>query len=509
MKKNSNINRYLTFLVLASLCTTSTMSFAAQPLPKLVVNVVIDQLRSDYLEAFVPLYCDGGFNKLLNEGRVYQQAQNDFAPADRSNSCATITTGAIPYYNGVVSSSWLDRETLRPVYGNSSRRLLTTTVGDELKVFTQGTSKVFSISPFSDAAVLLAGHAANDIMWVDDNSGAWVSVNKLPWVGAFQRLHSIAQKVNSEKWQPSSVLSGNVSYFMGGGMRKPFSHSFDGPQRFVDYKRSALINKDVTDCALQCVESNAMGADAITDLLNVAYYAGTYKDVGLADCQMELQDTYVRLDQQLSRLISTLTTKFGKDNVLFVFTSTGYSYPSKDDYQKYGIPSGTFYINRTANLLNMYLAAVYGQGQYVDAAYHSQIYLNHKLLEQKRIALSDILTRSRDFLCISDGIRDVHTTDRILTPANQDVALIRNAYNPILCGDIIIEPAPGWQVINEDNGETFTSVASPVVFPIIFYGSGVKAEQVLTPVTTDRIAPTISKCIRIRAPNACKSVPLF
>lgn len=493
-------------------------------IPKLVVSICIDQLRSDYLQAFAPLYGDNGFKMLLNEGKVYDRAINDFYPSDRASASATISSGATPYYNGIVSSSWLDRKTLRPVYCTdtkkgtettySANRLLCSTVGDELKVYTLGSAKVIGIAPERDEAILSVGHAADCAIWIDDKTGKWTSSSyykqaSAPWISAHERLNSIALNIGNRKWTPFSSLSGNISFFMNGGVQSPFSHSFTGDHKFVEYKRSALVNTDITDIALQAVSSNAMGNDGITDLLSLTYYAGTYKDVALSECHGELQDTYVRLDDSLARLIKGITDKIGRDNVLFVLTSTGYNSTDNADYNKFGIPSGTFYINRTANILNMYLSAIYGQEQYVDAVYHNQIYFNHDLLEKKRLSLTDILTRSREFLVMSEGVRDVHTTQTILSPNNDDIYKIRNAFNPSLNGDIIIEVVPGWKVVNEDSGETFTASATFSIFPIIFYGGGIAKEKVSTLVTTDCIAPTICKSIRIRAPNACKSLPLF
>lgn len=521
-------NRYITTLILASLYINGLMAQETNQIPKLVVTITVDQLRSDYMQAFAPLYGEEGFNKLLREGKVFERGINDFYPADRASAIATIASGATPYYNGIVSASWLDRKTLRPVYCTedkkitatagrdavSAKKLLTSTIGDELKVYTQGASKVFGIAPTKEAAILSVGHAADCALWLDDATGKWTTTDyykgsAAAWIGAYERMNSVALNIQNKKWTPATLLSGNMSFFMGGGLTSPFSHTFTGDKRFVEYKSSALVNEDITSIALQCVTSNVMGNDGITDLLAVTYNAGMYKDGSLSECHRELQDTYQRLDTELGRLIKNIEQKVGKDNVMFVLTSTGYSNSTNDDYAKMGIPSGTFYINRTANLLNMYLAAIFGQAQYVDGVYHNHIYFNHQLLEQKHLSLTDMLTRSREFLTLSEGVRDVHTAERILSPGNADIYRVRNAYNPDLCGDIIIEVAPGWKMVNEDTGETYTAVASNSVFPIIFYGGSVKSERVTTLVSTDCIAPTICKSIRIRAPNGCKSLPLF
>ena len=191
-----------------------------------------------------------------------------------------------------------------------------------------------------------------------------------------------------------------------------------------------------------------------------------------------------------------------------MITSTGYAEETATDLSKYRIPTGTFYINRTANLLNMYLSAIYGQGRYAEACYHNQIYLNHKLIEQKKLSLNDVLSRSQEFLVLSAGVSDVYTTDRLLA-GNNDILKIRNGFNPNLNGDITIEVKPGWKLLNEDTQETYTSRAGFVPFPIIIYGAGTKPQRINTQVTVDRIAPTIAKSIRIRAPNACSAAPLF
>ena len=198
----------------------------------------------------------------------------------------------------------------------------------------------------------------------------------------------------------------------------------------------------------------------------------------------------------------------GKDHVLFVLTSTGYADEPQTDLSQYRIPTGTFYINRTANLLNMYLSALYGQGRYIETCCKNEMFLNQNLLEQKRIGMSEILQRSQDFLVQNAGIADVYTSERLLA-GNNDIQKLRNGFRPGLSGDIIVEVSPGWQLLNEDTQESYTSRTGYIPFPIIFYGAGIPAEHIKQPVTIDRIAPTIAKSIRIRAPNACSSEPLF
>ena len=452
------MNRYLTALLVA--LSTTGQAQSLQSAPRLVVNIAIDELRTDYIEAFAPLYGEGGLKKLLQQGRVYEAASYSFEPLDRASAIAAIATGTTPYYNGITSSKWLDRKSLRPVgctdddrYTASPKKLSTSTIGDELKVATNGAAIIYAIASEKDAAILSAGHAADGAIWIDERK----------WLDAYKSVYS---------------------------------------QRTED---EGSKNLAVVQAAKECVRDNRMGKDEITDLLSITLSA---KGRNATNWQKDMESVYRKIDQVVAELISGIESSVGKQNVLFFLTSTGYTTQENVDYTRYQIPTGTFYINRTANLLNIYLGAIYGQGRYVEAIFRNQIYLNHQLLEQKRIGLAEVLTRSQEFLIQNAGVRDVYTSTRLLD-GNSDIEKIRNGHNPAISGDIIVEVAPGWQLYNEDNQQKYTSRVSFVPFPVIAYGGNIKAERITMPIAVDRIAPTIAKAIRIRAPNACKAAPLF
>ena len=390
----------------------------------------------------------------------------------------------------------------------------TSTIGDELKATTKGKAKVFSIAPFRNAAILSAGHAADGAVWIDDKSGEWCSTDYYgseiaAWVKSYNAINPTCRITSSRTWEPENQYVGKFNYFLREAAPKPFKHKFSGERQYIEYKTSGLVNENVTKAALHCVSSNNMGVDGITDLLNITYYAGTFDHKAGSENQIELQDTYVRLDRQLASLIASLQLRLGAKNVLFVVTSTGYADEEEVDYGKYRIPSGTFYINRTASLLNMYFGALWGQGKYVESCFGSQIYLNHKQLENKRVSLTDACQRAQEFLTMVSGVRNVYTSLQLLSNSNPDFIKVRNGFCPERCGDILIEVSPGWRLYNEDNQQSELSRASYIPFPIIFFGANIKAERITSPVTVDRIAPTVAKSIRIRAPNACSAEPLF
>lgn len=455
-------NRYIYITLLSILgFNAETYAQVIVQAPRLVVSITIDQLRTDYLETYAPLYSNDGLKRLLTDGKVFINGAYNFTPVDRASAIASLHTGTVPYYNGITAEEWLDKQTLRPQncvrdqkIGYSPQFLGTSTISDELKMATNGIAKVFSFAPTADAAILSAGHAADGAAWI--SNGKWATT-------------TYYRPIN--QW-----LSGYTRLFLPG----------------------TDVNKAVTDAALKCLEQAGVGNDDKTDLLSLTYEAGR---------QME---SYVELDRQMALLLNGIERQIARDRVLFVITGTSSREEEEESNQeRYRIPTGTFYINRTANLLNMYLGAIFGSAKYVEFCHKNHIYFNHQLLRQKNIHLGEICSRSQEFLLQLSGVRNVYTANQLLTSDSYLLESIRNGFNVEKCGDLIIDIAPGWKLINEDTLEKSISRSAHVPFPIIIYGAGTKAERIQTPVTVDRIAPAVARAIRIRAPNACSSEPLF
>ncbi len=505
----------------------------APEMPRLVVNVVVDQLRSDYLQAFMPLYGENGFARLMREGRTYTHAEYPFANPDRASAMACLMSGTVPYENGIVAQRWLNRETLQPVFcvddkqypghgtseSSSPQYLLVSTLTDELKVSTEGRALAYSLSPNRDAAVLGAGHAADGCFWLNDETGQWCTTSYYgdapEWLSYYNNARNLQQNIAKITWEPSNDLVGLYNYFIAGGAtskQKPFKHRFKGDRNIREFKASAMVNEEVTRFADRLLQSTLLGMDAITDLLNITYYAGNFNHQPTSLSPMELQDTYVRLDEQLAKLLQVIEQRVGLDHVMFVLTSTGYADPENadDHLATYRIPTGEFNITRAQMLLNMYLTAIYGQGQYVEASMGNQIYLNLKLIENKGINQSELLERCQTFLLQLSGVRDVFTSHRLLLSAGQaGTDRLRNAYNTRCSGDILVQVAPGWQLVNEHNGDRKLQRDSFLPFPLFFMGCNTEKAIITEPVTVDRVAPTLSAHMRIRAPNACSSIPLI
>lgn len=476
-------NKYILATALVSLCNGTTLD-AAQPLaaPKLVVNITIDQLRSDYMESFQEQYGNNGFKKLLNNGVVFTNTKFPFLPVDRASALAAINTGTTPNYNGIVSEQWLDKKNMRPVscvYDDkyeglftkdcaSAQSILTTTLSDELKIGTKGKAFVYSIAERCDAAVIPAGHNADGAFWVNAKDNCWCT--------------STYYSKKMPKWLEQYNINN------------------------APYQKSCRINDQITDLAIKCVSLNSMGKDNATDLLLVTYNANPEIDKSGNEDNREV---YLDIDRNLGNLLSSIEATVGLNNVLFVISGTGYYNDLNVNRKNFRIPEGTLYINRTANLLNMYLGALYGSDQYVEGFYDNQIFLNAKLIDKKRLNYNEIVNVAKSFIRQNQGVSNVFSSNDILSSFSPTQEKLRCGYNLSRCGDLIIEASPGWSIYNEDTHRQFNTVSTTIQTPIIFYGYNIKGNKISTQASVERISPTIAKIIRIRAPNACKESPLF
>ena len=507
----------------ASIAMAGTMAQTTS-VPRLVVGITIDQLRSDYLNAFMPLYGEGGFKLLLEKGQVYSNVQYQHTPIDRASAIASIVTGTVPYNHGIIAEEWLNRTELHTNYCvddrnykgfdtqdcSSPKNLLVSTIGDELKAASKGKALVYSVAPYREAAVLAAGHAADWAMWIDNQSGKWVGTTYYGEAPSwFQYIGDVASKAATTVWKPTNEFVGTYNYYLT-TRQNSFSHRFTGDGKYRVFKTSGLVNEEVTRAARSCIESGNAGMDEVTDFLSVCYYAGDFHADNVTTTT-ELQDTYVRLDEELATFLKRIDQLVGLDKTLIFVTSTGYDEEENtEELTPYRIPSGEFNINRCATLLNLYLCAMYGNGLYVESFFGNQLYLNHQLLEQKQLKLAEVLEHCEDFLFQFHGVRDVFTSHRITQGAwTPGISSIRNGFNPKCSGDILVQVSPGWNLVDEDRGTKRMPRDSFFEFPLIFLGYTIQAEKIVAPVTIDCIAPTVAHHIRIRAPNACSSSPLF
>lgn len=527
--------RHIFPLLLAILSALGSQLSAFAERPQLVIGIVADQLQTDYLQDLLPLMGQGGFNRLFKQGMVITDLDFGVPSTDAASAVAEIYTGAWPSQTGVTGRHQFDRRTRRLVPalldGNTytPTQLRLSTITDELVIDGQRFGKVYSLAADPQVAVLMGGHEPASAAWIDPNTGQWATApyytGALPAPLAMRNLRRpLRARLDTMLWKP--LL--DVSRYPGLPPQKkyyPFSHGFRSTDRDV-FSRFALTpmgNREVTDAALQYITELKPGHGKGTiDMLNVGYSLAPYTQTKDGDYRLELMDAYLRLDRDLERLLNTVDREVGLDKTVVFLVSTGHFDNDARPSDTYRIPGGEFSTKRAAALLNSFLGARYGSADYVAGIAGTHVYLNEKALSaitsrqslssQPSALSSTPLQEARDFLCRMDGIAAVQTVSDILSGTTDALEEASRALDPRTAGDLIINVQPGWTLV-DDYATPVTRTAmrrSTPATPAVILSPTLTPTTITDPVSALRLAPTLSRLLRLPAPDgaAARSLPL-
>lgn len=523
------INRIMSSIV-ASMVALSAMSQVNDGTPKLVLGIVVDQLRSDYIELLQSHFKQRGFNRLMREGAYFENVDFRCSNLDIASGTAFIMSGAYPSVNGVPQAMVFDvaKRIATPVLtdakyiGNfttetySPLALKVSTIADEVRINNDGLGFVYAIAPDAQQAILLAGHAANSCFWIDDVNGKWSTTTfykEVPSpVQSRNYNYPLANRLNTMAWEPALALDAYSEIPQAHKFYR-FRYNFpdNSKDRYRSFKQSALVNEEVTSVAIDYINTLKLGRRGQLDMLNIGYTAAPYDYSKTSDNRFELHDTYIRLDAQLERLFDAVDKAVGMQNVVVFVTSTGYYNDSRPVDSKYNVPSGEFRPDRAISLLNMYLMAIYGNGQWVDGYYNRQFFLNRNLIKDKKLDLAELRAKSSEFLRQMSGVTAAYTFEEILNnPVNEDLIALNRVMVPSLQGDVTIEVSAGWTIVETQNAQSkVTQVRmNAVTVPAFILAPQVKAQRITNAIDAAFLAPTVSRLLRIRSPNAARYMPL-
>ena len=530
MRKNlRQANRILTGIV-ASMVAFSALSQVKSGRPQLVLGIVVDQLRSDYIELLQSYFGERGFNRLLREGAYFENVDFNCANLDVASGTALVMSGAYPNINGIPQALIFDPSTKKatPVLtdaqcmGNFTNETLSpvaltlSTLADEVRVNNDGLGLVHAIAPDAQQAIILAGHAANSAFWINDVDGKWSTSTFYKDVPQCLKTRNYSQplsnRLNTMAWEPALALERYVDIPEARRFYKfRYNYPDNDKNRYRAFKQSALVNEEVTSVAIDYINNLKLGSRGQLDMLNIGYTAAPYEYSKDADNRFELHDTYIRLDAQLERLFDAVDKSVGMNNVVVFVTSTGYYTDGRPVDAKYNIPSGEFYPDRAISLLNMYLMAIYGNGQWVNGYYNRHFYLNRTLIKDKNIDLSEIRAKSSEFLRQMSGVKAAYTYEEILNnPVNEDLKELNRVMVPTLQGDVVIKVTAGWSIVETLNAQSkVTHVRdNAVTVPAFILAPQVKSQRITGAIDATFLAPTVSRILRIRSPNAARYMPL-
>lgn len=525
MRKRRQTNKLITS-VLFSIVALSALS-QSNGRPTLVVGITIDQLRTDYIELLQSQFGNNGFNRLIRDGVYFENAVFAISNPNKATATALLYSGAFPNVNGISAESIYNAETKKAskilfdktFIGNatdetfSPQALKVSTLSDELKMDNNGIGYVYAIAPDAQQAILMAGHAANGAFWINDNTGKWASTTFYKdFPAAIQSKNftrPLSQRIDTMSWVPSKP----IAEYHDLPLHKtfyPFKYTFTGPERYKKFKESALVNSEITNAAVDCINDMRLGNRATIDMLNIAYTASPYPYALDADKRIEIQDKYLKLDKELSILFSAIDKAVGRNAVIFV-ASTGYFDNTFATEPGFNIPSGEFSSKKAVSLLNMYLMAIYGNGNWVNGYYNEQVFLNAKLAKSKNIKIEELRIKSGEFMRRMAGVNKAYTIDEIINnPVGEHLNTLHKSTALQNAGDLLIEIAPGWNIVDDFNNSYYKKQVktNSVSTPVFILAPNAKPQKVATPTDATILAPSISRILRIRSPNAAFQQPL-
>lgn len=500
--------------------------------PKIVVGLMVDQMRWDFLYRFQDRYGEGGFKRLLREGFNCDNAYIPYAQTVTACGHASVYTGSVPAINGIMGNDWYERNLGRNMYcvedgsvrtiggsptssSMSPKNLMVTTMCDELRMATNFRSKVVGIAIKDRGGILPAGHSANAAYWYDAGSGNWVTstyyMNELPaWVNAFNK-RKIVDSLYRLNWNTLYPINTYVqsdtddkSYEGKSGIdAKPvFPHvlnSYAG-SNYGMISGTPHGNTLTTEFAMAAIIGEGLGADEITDFLAISFSSPDYVGHQYGPNSIEIEDTYLRLDRELASLFKYLDAKFGNQYTVFitadhgVANSPGYAIEKK-------IPGGIFNAGSSTGIAKT--VGKFGIKNIVEASANYQVYLNRKLIDSAGLDFSVVKKYLISELNKDPEIFYAFDNDNI-SAANLPLEVRErfiNGFNNKLAGDVQVILNSGYLSWGNTGSSHGTWYPYDAHIPVVFMGWGIKQGRLTRDVHMTDIAPTISALLKIQMPS--------
>ncbi len=508
----------------------STFGFSQdfnQESPRLVVGIKIDGLQVSHIRKMWKYLTPGGFRKIMTESMLLKNMQHNIVSAGNAADAATYMTGAFPFNHGISSDYHFSRnenEIVSVLYDKnqtgigtknkySAHRLLTSTFTDELMLYNHQ-SQVHSIAIQAEDAIMMGGHTATSVSWIDDSTNRWVTTGYYTkglsrWAD-LMNVNGTFNELITDKWTPSASISNYQNQTLKGSRTAPFSYN---PTERSEVNSSKTILKNtpaanslVTELANTILEKEQLGNDQNTDVLMLQYTVKIQNQIASSLRYAEQEDMYIRLDRNIQSLLYALSTKIGLDKTLIFIVGSSSDVHSPVELGNNQIPAGLFNADKSLALLNTYLMALYGQERWISGYYAKNIFLNKQKIEDKNLNWNDFQQRVAEFMMEFGGVQAAYSSSEILmySGGDSDSRLkTRNSYNKSTAGDVIITLMPGWlEVDNKGNivGEANNTMTH---VPFFLMGKGIKPRTISEKYSTTDIAPTISDLLKIPYPNAC------
>ena len=493
-----------------SLCLSGLAALAfAGPLtgrPKLVVAIAVDQFRYDYLTRYRSEY-SAGLKRLLTQGAVFTNARYQHFPTVTAIGHSTFLTGATPSMSGIIGNEWYERESSAIVTsvsddattivggrggkGSSPRRLLVSTLGDELKIVSPG-SRIIGVSLKDRAAILPAGHMADGAYWFDNKSGRFVSSSYYfaqppSWVVDFNQVHP-GDHFAGMKWLDHTMPS-------------------DPQKLYESLAASPFGNELVESFAERALQSAQLGTRDTTDVLTVSFSSNDYAGHRFGPDSAEVHEMCIRTDKLLGKFFDFLDARVGAGNYLLAFTSDHGVAPLPQTNEARKMPGGRLPAATVRDAIEKGLAGKFGAGSWVRAFVEQSAYLNQDLIAEKKLDPAEVERTAAQAAMKVPHVFRVFTRTEMLRGAameEQVARLVQNGFYPRRSADVVVLLEPYW-LMTTPTSTTGTNHSTTFSYdahvPVILMGPGISAGRYYANITPNDIAPTLATMLDVETPS--------
>lgn len=519
--------------------------------PKLVVGIVVDQMRYDYLTRFWDQYGQDGFKRMIKDGYNLKNNHYNYVPTYTAPGHTSIYTGTSPRYHGIIANNWYDRYVDQYIYCADDQKvqpvgtraeagkmspvqLLASTVTDQNRIATQFKGKTIGVALKDRASIMPAGHSANAAYWFyGKDEGHFITssyyMDELPqWVKSFNQSGKADAYLN-QKWEPLYPLS---TYTQSGPDKTDYEGGLRGQTTFpYDLKKISQKENDkgeaygydlifnvpfgnslTTDFALAAIDGEALGQDEITDFLTISYSSTDYVGHNFGVNSKEVHDTYLRLDKDIARLLKGLDEKVGKGSYTVFLTADHAAVQVPAYLRSQKMEAG--YVNpKTLNAdIKAFVQQKYQEEGLLSSHSNRQIFFNYKKLDSLDINRREMANALKDYLTTYPKIAQVYTREMIESGGFSGLIAgrIKNGFNPKRSGDVVYEFEPAYYASSSRTGTTHGSAYKyDTHIPLIFYGKGIHKGETTQASEIVDIAPTLSALLGIAFPNATTGKVLY
>jgi len=487
--------------------------------PKLVLMIAVDQFRADYLSRFRTEY-KGGLDRLLRNGANYVNAHLEHYPTVTAIGHSTMMSGATPNWSGIVGNDWYDRESGKSVTsvsddntkqlggsdtkGSSPRRLLVSTVGDEMKRSHRDEPKVVGISMKDRSSILPSGHMADAAYWYDTKTGDFVSSTyyfpELPaWVQGFNQRRPV-DKFAGANWIYGKATNEVTKMPEAGSLLPAAVYS------------SPFGNELLEQFAEEAIRQEKLGQRGATDLLTLSFSSNDAIGHDVGPDSPQVHDVSVRTDAILGKLFQYLDQTVGMQNVLVVLTADHGVSPIPEVLTKDKMPGGRLANNLIFEPMEKALDARFGPGKWIVSTAGTSPYFNWPLMREKKIDPRELERVAANSIAEVPHVLRVFTRQQMLNGEAADDKITRRllrSFNARRSGDLEILLDPYW-IRGGGKGTTHgTPYSYDTHIPLIFMGPGIKPGRYVRSVAMNDLAASLATLLNVETPSGCVGEPLF